>query len=565
MNSSDFEPGTRSANLSLHPASLASLIVDHLPLGIMVVGSDGRVKSANPSLHRLLGYAPGALEGSDLTALLDNEISETLPSMPLEGEGFFRHADHHKVAVTFKSHKIHSNGAREELWLVIVSSGDEGSLGAETEFDLKKRILLDRVQHALLRASRNESAVTLLCIEIDRFDELSQVLGGAGCDELQCQVYDRISQALRAEDTLARVESGRFVVVLDNDAIPDKAQVVASRVQESFDPPFQLSQGRTLLTASLGISISPRDGDTPDQLLASSYSAVKSARRRGAGQLAYHDKLLSRKMREQQKLEFELQNAILEPDRHFSVVYQPQVELNTGKCIGVEALIRWRHPGGEILPPGGFLPQAQKMGLLPRLDRWVLMQVINQWKNWQSLGAGLDKLQVSVNVDQQSLDQGVMSALPLDRFLRDAAPVLNWLTLEIANYGLQGQVREHSHLLRRLSQLGLSIAVDGIGNEAVDVGIFAMLPVSKAKINGELVSSVDSRVSSRKLMRSLHSFMSSLEVNSIVVGIESLKIAEAVRSLGISHGQGNYFSAPLSSVKLKDWLSERANVPGDTI
>lgn len=565
MNTSDFELGTRSANLSLHPASLASLIVDHLPLGIMVVGSDGRVNIANPSLHRLLGYAPGALARTDLTALLDNEISEASPVMPLEGEAFIRHADDHKVAVTLKSYRICSDVSGEHLWLVIVLSDNEGGLGTEAVFDLKKRILLDRIQHALLRADRHESAVTLLCIEIDRFDELSQVLGGSGCDELQCQVHERISQALRAEDTLATVESGRFVVVLDNDAIPDKAHVVASRVQESFDPPFQLSQGRTLLTASLGIAISPRDGDTPDQLLASSYSAVKSARRRGAGQLAYHDKLLTRKMREQQKLEFELQNAILEPDRHFSVVYQPQVELNTGKCIGVEALIRWRHPSGEILPPGGFLPQAQKMGLLPRLDRWVLMQVINQWKNWQSLGGGLEKLQVSVNVDQQSLDQGVMSALPLDRFLRDAAPVLNWLTLEIANYGLQGQVREHSHLLRRLSQLGLSIAVDGIGNEAVDVGIFAMLPVSKAKINGELVSSVVSRVSSRKLMRSLHSFMSSLEVNSIVVGIESLKIAEAVRSLGISHGQGNYFSAPLSSVKFKDWLSERTNIPGDTV
>lgn len=523
-------------------------------MGIMVVGSDDRVKIANPALHRLLGYASGALARIDLATLLDSNTSEASQVMPLEGEGLVRHADDHQVAVTFKSYQIQSKGVGEELWLVIVSSGDEGVLGAEAIFDLQKRILLDRIQHALLRADRNESAVTLLCVDIDRFGELSQVLGASGCDEIQHQVYDRISQTLRAEDTLARVGNGRFLVVLDNDAIPDKAHVVASRVQESFDPPFQLSKGRTLITASLGISISPRDGDTPDQLLASSYSAVQSARRRGPGQLAYHDRLLTRRMREQQKLEFELQNAILEPDRHFSVLYQPQIELDTGKCVGVEALIRWRHPGGDLMSPGGFLPQAQKMGLLPRLDRWVLMQVINQWKSWQSFGCGLEKLQVSVNVDQQSLDQGVMSALPLDRFLRDAAPDLNWLTLEIANYGLQGQVREHSHLFRRLTQLGVSLAVDGIGNDAVDVSIFALLPVSKAKVNGELVASLGQRASSQKLMLSLSRFMSSLEVDSVLVGIEDKEAERAARKLGIRFAQGNLFSPPLPSEDLESWI-----------
>ncbi|MEQ6887195.1 EAL domain-containing protein [Halomonas sp. CS7] len=548
-----------------HPALLFRLLLEHTPMALVMLDVQDEVLWANAGFLGLLGTEEDDLVGKRLT-----DIMRMVSWRPVQREVEVHSEGHRWQRIWLASEGLEAS--RMVLMSEVIPEGAPAGVAKLMAFvDLpggqaeevppfsdphtglaSQWVFEDRLRHAIERADRHDQPLAVLLVRLDRADEVRHAYGEPAMQTLLAQVSRRLTGTLRGEDSIASLGGDRWAVLIEHPVSPESLQAAALRCIEAMEAPFTLGRPPLLLTLSIGIAIYPEDGTSSEQLMGRAGQALDQAFPAGH---AFFDRGLKQMLSQRMAIRHRLQEALLCPDRHFVVVYQPQVDLATGGCVGVEALVRWRHPERGMLPPHEFLPMVVEMAQMVRLDRWVIEQVIAQHQRWQAAGVPLSGLKVSVNLDASLLEQSVFDGRPLDRFLRQHCSELGWLALEIDGQVLSSQADAHSLLLRRLSRMGVQLVVDNLGGAPVDLIRLAMLPVSEGKIGRELVHGLaDSSPFARQALSALSQCLKALQLGSTMVGVETADELAAARNKGIDRVQGNLLGTPMASDALAAWL-----------
>ena len=392
-------------------------------------------------------------------------------------------------------------------------------------------------------------ALAILLVELDRPPRRAELARWERWQLLE-QVTRRLRRVLREEDSLARLGEGRWGVIIEHPLTPQSLHTVALRLEEAMDAPFEQEAGSALMTLSIGIARFPGDASEGGELMEEAALALGQSRRLGPGTHAFRERGLRKHIEARETLLGQLQEALLSPTGHFQLVFQPQCDAETGRWLGLEALVRWPRPRHGMTYPGELLPAVTELGEQVRLDRWVLGQVIELRAAWQASGLGLGSLPLSVNLMAETLEQEVFDGCPLDHFLKRYPQPLTGLCLELPAAVLDGLGENRRHLLKRLQRMGVTLVADGLGTAPVSLVALPALGVSGAKLAPAMMAEMDQSRLVRQGARGLIAGLHELGLATVAVGVETAEQFERVRRLGVAGVQGHYLCPPLAADEL---------------
>jgi|tagenome__1003787_1003787.scaffolds.fasta_scaffold20961750_2 diguanylate cyclase (GGDEF)-like protein len=400
-----------------------------------------------------------------------------------------------------------------------------------------RALFRDRVRQAVLQSRRDGGLAATLIVDLDRFKEVNDTLGHDKGDRLLTEVGERLSETLRDGDTVARFGGDVFGVLLPRIEDSGQAAEVAHRIAEAMQAPFVLGGVAIQVDMSIGISLSPPDGEDADTLIQRADVAMYEAKKGNAGYAFYtaeRDPYSARRL----AMVAELRAAI--DDRSLDVHYQPKIDLATSEVTGVEALVRWEHPELGPVAPVEFIPLAEQTGLIKPLTVAVLEAALVQAARWRDAGMTLP---VSVNLSARNLVDpqlpGEVEAL-LSRF--GVPPSL--LEIEITESSIMSDPVRALEVLTRLDQMGVRLSIDDFGTGYSSLAYLKRLPVDELKIDRGFVSNMTRDRADAFIVRCAVDLGRNLGLTIVAEGVEDAETVEALRELGCTHAQGFHFSRP---------------------
>ncbi len=424
---------------------------------------------------------------------------------------------------------------------------------------LPNRVLvLDRAEQMLARARREPSVVTAaLFVDIDRFKYVNDSFGHAAGDQLLTVVGERLRLVIRDQDTVGRLGGDEFVVLLQSSSSDAPPQAIAERIIQVLRETVELEDGRTIsASVSIGIAIGSRP--TAEQLLQDADLALYTAKDSGRNRAVLFEAGMQSIATERLQLELDLSRALEE--RQFFLRYQPILELESQRIVGVEALIRWRHPTRGVVEPDEFIPQAEETGRIVAIGRWVLGQACRQAAVWTSQG---HRLGMSVNVSACQLDhEGFAEDVRLA--LEESGLEPSLLTLEITETALMRDATAAARRLRAIKRLGVRVAIDDFGTGSSSLAYLRQFEVDSIKIDRSFIAAMSDSAEATAIVHTLVELSRLLGIESLAEGIEDQAHLEQLRSQRCDHGQGFLFARPLDAADVEVYLAEEETLRGTT-
>ncbi len=418
--------------------------------------------------------------------------------------------------------------------------------------DLPNRTLLrDRTEQVLHNASRERRQAALLFLDLDNFKNINDSLGHLSGDELLQEVAKRIQSELRQSDTVGRLGGDEFLILLA-DVNVGAAMHVARNLLNGISRPFT-AQGHTLtVSASIGIALFPRDGNTFEELHKNADIAMYKAKELGRNRYHFFTQELNSAAMERLVLENALRRAL--DENQLNLHFQPQVEIASGRIIGTEALLRWNHPELGSVSPAKFIPVAEESGLIGPIGAWVVREACRQNKAWQD--AGLPPMVVAVNTSTRQYSMGDVYAMVSDA-LQSSGLDPRYLEVEITESLLAQDIDATLDVLTNLKALGVQIAVDDFGTGYSSLAYLKRFPLNKLKIDQSFVRDLDTDEDDRAIAAGVINLGHSLQLTAIAEGVETEQQLETLRTLGCDEAQGYLFSRPLPPEELERLLRSR--------
>jgi diguanylate cyclase (GGDEF)-like protein len=415
--------------------------------------------------------------------------------------------------------------------------------------DLPNRLLLaDRVEQAIALADRNSTRFALLLIDLDHFKAVNDSLGHAAGDELLAEVARRLTATVRKSDTLARFGGDEFVLIVNDVAAADEIEGLIGKVCECLTRPIELSDLEVHVSLSVGVSIYPNDGADRETLLKHADVAMYQAKRAGRNGYQFYAPAMNAFTRERLVLENDLRRAVRASE--FQLFYQPQVCTADGRIECVEALIRWNHRG--MLPATAFISLAEESGLIIPIGEWVLSEACRQAKQWRLHGL---PLRVAINLSAEQLRQKSLPETVRAALVASAVDPAD-LELELTETVVMQDAEVSVRTLRRVSDLGVSIAVDDFGTGYSSLSYLRRLPLRRLKIDRSFVRDILSCRETAEIVRAIVSLAASLDLQVTAEGVETREQLEALQRLGCENFQGFYCSAPVAAAQLPARIAE---------
>lgn len=426
----------------------------------------------------------------------------------------------------------------------------------DTLTDLPNRTLFsDRLTQAMARTDRNESILALLLLDMDRFKEINDMFGHNVGDLLLRAVAYRLQQGLREVDTIARLGGDEFTMVLENIGAAETAAAVARKVVDVFTQPFILNEREMFITPSIGIALYPRDAQDANTLLRNADIAMYHAKRKGGGNFQFYTEQMHTQTTHQSDLETGLHSALAQGE--FTLHYQPQIEIKSGRIVGLEALIRWHNDVLGTVTPDQFIPLAEGIGLIEPIGEWVLHTACAQNKAWQE--AGLTPLQVAVNLSARQFRQKDLLGTIL-RILQDTGLDPCYLELEITESVIMSRSEQAISTLKRLSALGVQISIDDFGSGYSSLAYLKRFAVDRLKINQSFVRDISADPDDMAIVTAIIAMARSLQLKVTAEGVETEDQLSLLGSLNCDDYQGYYFSHPIPADEMEKLLRTQARL-----
>jgi len=424
----------------------------------------------------------------------------------------------------------------------------------DTLTDLPNRALLnDRLKQAITHALRHHTALALLYLDLDRFKHIYDSLGHLVGDQLLQTVALRLTECVRATDTVCRLGGDEFVILLSEVAHEQDAAVSADKLLQSIRTPYVLDDHELHVTASIGIVVHPGDGIEVETLLQNADSAMYEAKNRGRNNYQFYRSDLNSSAIEHQLLESGLRHAVKRQE--LQLHNKPIVNLGNGAVAGVEALIRWQHPtlGGVL--PDQFISIAEESGLIVPIGHWVLREACRQAKAWQD--GGLPDMRLAVNISAVELRSKEFVA-GVESILADTGFDPKCLELELTETFLMQDSKSTSLVLSAIKALGVQLALDDFGTGYSSLSYMRRFPIDTLKVDRSFVRDLTTDASDASVVSAVINMGRSLHMRVVAEGVEALDQLLFLKQHGCSEAQGNHFSRPLRAPEFADWMRRNA-------
>lgn len=404
-----------------------------------------------------------------------------------------------------------------------------------------RALFRDRLLQAMAQAKRSDTLIAVMFLDIDDFKDVNDTLGHAVGDQLLKEITQRIRSCMREYDTVARFGGDEFGIIQTDVQTVEAAADLAERVLGMLGEPFHIEGHEIHSGASVGMTIYPFDDAQADALLRNADMAMYKAKREGRNRFQFYVAELNEMVQRRAALERDLRIALQK--QQFRLHYQPQLDLTTGRIVGVEALLRWRHPERGEISPAEFIPVAESSGLIMPIGDWVLRTACREARAWQD--AGLPPVRVAINLSamqfrHRNLLDTITSALA------ESGLEPRWLEVELTESLIMRDVRATIDTLQHLHELGVQIAVDDFGTGYSSLSYLTRFPVSKIKLDKSFVRDVDKR-DGAAIARTVIALGHSLNMKVMAEGVETEYQLRFLREHACNEVQGYYFSRPMSA------------------
>lgn len=402
------------------------------------------------------------------------------------------------------------------------------------------------LQEAVKRLIITENnSFSIFFLDLDRFKHVNDSLGHQIGDQLLVAVGARLRSCTKEQDLVARLSGDEFIIVVQSDD-KDELKVIAMTIVDELSQPFKLGNHDVFITPSIGIALYPEDGNDYNTLMRNADSAMYMAKEEGESKFRFFTSELYDKMMEKSVLEMEIRQGL--DKQQFSLHYQPQIELATGKMKGLEALVRWEHPDRGSVPPNRFIPIAEENGFILTLGAWVLREACKQAKSWQV--NGFSPLRISVNVSMRQFIQ--------QSFVEDVKKVLMetgldpiYLNLEITE-SMMSDVQQCQPKLLELEQAGISVSIDDFGTGYSSFLYLSKFPISHLKIDQAFIRELSNE--NLMIVKAIIDLAKNLNLNVIAEGVETSEQIHFLKQLHCDEVQGYYYAKPMPSDEVEKLL-----------
>lgn len=557
---------------------LHSQILDRIQESVITMDLAGFILSWNLGAEKLFGYSSAEAVGQNILFLY-----EDADDISLAQEDFFSSNGGHEMEVRRRKKNGDIFWASLSLSTLFDEFGNAiGLLGyisditqrkcAEEKInhlayydaltDFPNRTLFKKlVDAAIQRSLRSENGGGVLFIDLNRFKPINEALGHAVGDELLEQVASRFRAVIRENDVFARLGGDEFAVAVVDVKQHFDVGLVAQKLLGCLDQTFYIDQHELKLGASIGISLFPQDGLDAEDLLQKADIAMFRAKRlleKSCGDYAFYDAEMNHLVSGRMQLESSLRRAL--ELNEFFLLFQPKVDIITGKVLGAEALIRWAKPGQGIISPADFIPIAEESNLIVQIDSWVLDAACQQAKRWQD--CGLEPFRIAVNVSAKEFTDTLCERVQicLEKYGLSSA----WIELEITESMLMRNATSVVSIMNQLTALGVRLALDDFGTGFSSLSYLKKFPIDSVKIDRSFVQGVPDDIDDCAISSAIISMAKQMRHRVVAEGVENNEQFNFLRKMGCDEIQGYLFARPLDVEKFTDALRNGFNLPYST-
>jgi len=419
--------------------------------------------------------------------------------------------------------------------------------------DLPNRVLFgDRIEHALARRTSPGRRVAVLLCDLDSFKDVNDTLGHSSGDEVLVSAADRLSSCVRPGDTVARIGGDEFAILIDDASSVDEVASVAARVCSAMRSPFTVAGRDFIVHASVGIAMGNQHDAKSDELLRDADVALYAAKDAGGDDYTFFEPRLGKAYIDRLGLQAEL--AVALDTGQLFMEYQPIFELASGRIVGVEALLRWRHPRRGVLEPVDFLSVAESSGMVVQIGAWALQEALCQLRGWRDRVPAAAHLWTAVNVSARQLAGGDLAGA-VSKAIRSSGIEPESLHLELTESAVIDQVEWSLVVLRDLKGLGATLEIDDFGTGYSSLAYLKQLPIDGVKIDRAFVDGLGTDGRDAVIVEAIVSLAHALQLRASAEGVETSRQVEWLTTLGCDHAQGYYWSAPLTAASFEQWLA----------
>ncbi|NVK19084.1 MAG: EAL domain-containing protein [Methylocystaceae bacterium] len=402
-----------------------------------------------------------------------------------------------------------------------------------------QHLFIDRLEQAMIAVQRVKKSVALLQIGLDHFSTINEGLGYEIGDKLLNEISKRLHDCMRGSDTVARLGGDLFAMALQVASIDDGV-IVAEKVLKSMQDTFKIDGKSLNMTASIGISLYPKDAEGAADLMKLADTAMHHAKKKGGNVFEFFAEDMNAKAKNRLEMETAIRQALSK--REFMLYYQPKVSSKTEQIVGAEALIRWISPERGFMPPGAFIPIAEETGLIGEIGSWVLQEAARQNKAWQD--AGLPPIRIAVNVAAPQFRapdfiDHVLNALDNN----DLSP--KWLELEIVESMLMGDTEMTIEKLHQVRDIGCHLSIDDFGTGYSSLSYLTRFPITTLKIDRAFIKDLECDKTMAEISRAIIGMSQGLELEVVAEGAETDAHIQFLRENGCQTVQGFYYSKPV--------------------
>ncbi len=401
-------------------------------------------------------------------------------------------------------------------------------------------LLMDRLDQALERAPRSGRRLALVMIGLNRFKQINETLGHQVGDVVLRTVADRLGMSLRGHDTVARLRGDTFCCLLTDLAQDHDAHLVISRLLESFSTSFEVDGHELFITAKVGISVYPVDGTDPEDLAQKAETAMNRSKELADNSYQFYTPEMHANSVERLRLETELRKAVARDE--FVVYYQPKIETASGRVVGAEALVRWRHRELGMISPADFIPIAEETGLIVPIGNWVMNHVCQQLRQWRDVGQPV--VQVAVNLSAHQFRQPDLVDRVVEALETHGIPP-DLLELELTESAVMHHAEATIETLMQLHGHGVRLAIDDFGTGYSSLSYLKKFPLHKLKIDRSFVMDIDTNPASAEIVGAIVAMGHSLNLQIVAEGVENDAQLDVLRGLKCDEIQGFYYSRPI--------------------
>lgn len=540
-------------------------VLSAAPIALWAVDSDGDITFIE-------GRQLESKTGRVLPRVGDNLLS-AFPEQPqiayetqraLEGESFAT-----EIELDGRTFEVHYNPLRNE------HGNRQGAIGVATDIsdriehkkELSRRahydeltglpnrtLIMNQIEHAFDNARRHKKHVALFFLDLDNFKLVNDTMGHNAGDELLRLAAQRLTEAVRQNDIPARLGGDEFLVVSEDLARPEDAEVIAHKVARMFQHPFQVEQRELFATTSVGIAVFPQDGETADGLLRSADTAMYHAKAAGKNKYRFFTRQMQDTADRHLAMETELRHALARQE--LRLMYQPKYDSETGRIRGAEALLRWNSPALGEVTPDDFIPVAEFAGLMPQIGDWVLRSACSEARHWQAIAE--IPIHVAINVSPQQFRNTDLLANVTQALIGTHLPPA-MLELEITESVLVQDAPETTRVFKALNELGITLSLDDFGTGYSSLSYLKRFPMRVLKIDKAFIQDLGNKRDDDSLVEAIIAMAHSMNMQVVAEGVETAQQLAFLKQRRVTLVQGYYFSKPLTAEHFRALLQAEAD------